>query len=511
MTRWIPWAFVAAGLLSAGCSKPVEGGGIDQTSATGAGGSDPGSGGAAPTSGGAGGGGGQGGQGAGTAGPCGIDCSTIQTPACFEAVCDEASGTCAIVPTPSEPCDDGLFCTVNDACSPTGVCVGGGDNDCEMQAGECEVVVCSEANDSCALGPKANGSTCTSDDLCIVNATCQAGQCVGASKDCFFYPVPDSCKVGACNPATGNCEAVAGNEGVACSDSGDLCMVGKTCQGGFCVNGTPKNCSAFTTGCNNGLCDPGTGSCYAEPVPPGGTCAESTDACNVGVCDAAGQCIPVPANDGAACDDGNACTIGEICGSGTCAGGQTGSYTVYFTETFASNAAGWTFVAGQTSATPPVSYQDWAIGPAVAWSSGTYQDPAQDHSPTADNGLAGVVIGGTPQKVIRSMNYLESPVINTDVPGPVHLEFWRFLQSDYTPYMQNSIEVYNGTSWVVVWQSGSSPGVKDTAWTKITHDLTAHKNANMKIRFGFNIGSTGVFTVGSWSVDDVVIANAICN
>jgi hypothetical protein len=32
----------------------------------------------------------------------------------------------------------------------------------------------------------------------------------------------------------------------------------------------------------------------------------------------------------------------------------------------------------------------------------------------------------------------------------------------------------------------------------------------MKIRFGFDVGSSGVFTVSSWNVDDVVVANKVC-
>jgi len=511
MTRWIPWAIAAAGLLSAGCSKAVEGGGVGGSGPAGAGGSDQGNGGAQPASGAGGHGGGAGGD-SGPVGSCGIDCSTIQTPDCFTAVCEESSGTCVIVPTPDAPCDDGLFCTVNDACSDSGVCQGGGDNDCGMEGGDCEVVVCSEAGDSCALGPKANDTPCVASDLCQVNATCQGGQCVGAAKDCFFFPVPDTCKVGVCNPATGQCEASAGNDGAACSDSGDLCMTSKTCQGGFCVGGTPKDCSSFTTGCNNGLCDPGTGLCYSEPVAPGGTCAEASDDCNIGVCDAAGQCIPIATNDGSTCDDGNACTLGETCLSGACQGGQAGGYVVYFNETFSSNVAGWTFVPGMTSATPPAPIQDWGIGPATVSSGGWgCADPAADHTPTTDNGLAGVVIGGHAQKVIHTANYLESPVINTNVAGPVYLELWRWLTSDYAPYMQNFIEVYNGTTWTVVWQSAGSPGINDCQWTKLSYDITAHKSANMKIRVGFTVGSSGVFTAGSWNVDDIVIANAICN
>jgi hypothetical protein len=205
--------------------------------------------------------------------------------------------------------------------------------------------------------------------------------------------------------------------------------------------------------------------------------------------------------DAMACDDGNSCTMGETCLAGACQGGVAGNYVVYFSETFASNAAGWTLDT------------EWQIGPATASVGPAYgnQDPAQDHTATADNGVAGVVIGGFANKVVHPLYYLTSPVIDTNVMGPVYLEFWRWLNSDYVPYMKNTIDVYNGSTWVNVWSSAGPPAVQDAMWTKVAHDLTAYKNASMRVRFGFDVESAGVFTVSSWNVDDVVIANASCN
>jgi hypothetical protein len=93
----------------------------------------------------------------------------------------------------------------------------------------------------------------------------------------------------------------------------------------------------------------------------------------------------------------------------------------------------------------------------------------------------------------------------------VYLEYWRMLSSDYTPYMQNDIEVYNGSSWITVFATQGFPGAADSTWTKFTYDITAHKNANMRIRWGYLIGQTsGTYTAASWSVDDVLVSSAIC-
>ncbi|REJ46934.1 MAG: hypothetical protein DWQ51_21375 [Microcystis wesenbergii TW10] len=71
--------------------------------------------------------------------------------------------------------------------------------------------------------------------------------------------------------------------------------------------------------------------------------------------------------------------------------------------------------------------------------------------------------------------------------------------------MQNTVEIFNGSSWVNLWSSGGSPGVQDNAWTPQQFDISAHKSASTQIRFGFNVGSTGAWTVSSWNVDDVKI------
>lgn len=561
MARWTQLGaagLVTAGLSVFGCATSVGLEGAGGSSSEGGGGDEPSTSGS----------GGMGGAGGVDLSPCPDDCSAVPVEPCMMAVCNEETLACDVVPSPKDtPCDDGLFCTVGEACEE-GVCGEGYQNTCGMNPDMCSIVTCSEATKACAMKAGPDGLECDDGggDLCTVNRVCKGGVCQGVAKDCFFAPVPDECYEGVCNPATGDCEPMPGNDGEPCSGSGDLCMVQKTCSDGQCVGGFPKDCSGLTNGCNLGTCDPADGSCYQEPIPPGGECAEATDECNTGICDmvgncvatpnpgvacpsqtnecnsgvcdasgacaavptpgvacpsatnvcndgfcsAAGVCTPSATNDGAACDDGNSCTMGEACAAGACAGGVVGNYVVYFSEPFESNAAGWTFPAVQAG-----QVNEWAIGPAKASFSGgsAYgnEDPAMDHTPSVDNGIAGVVLGGYAAEVVHPQHYIESPPINVDVPGSVYLELWRWLNSDYTPYMKNTIDVWNGSAWVNIWATGGSPPVQDAAWTHVSYDITAFKNAALKVRFGFDIQSSGVFTVSSWNVDDVVIANSVCN
>lgn len=496
--RWCVGAAICAVAVLPGCAAdvvPIDDDGAGGAGATAAGGSD------------ANGGAGGEGAGGGNVGPCGMDCSTLSTPACFEGRCNEGQypgpvNSCVVVPSDAGvACDDGMFCTVTDTCDGAGVCVGSGDNDCGMPAAECEEIVCDEAAKSCNAQP-TNGQSCTPNDLCQVGGTCQNGLCVGSPKDCFFAPVPNECHVAVCNPANGMCEPEPGNDGESCVDPNELCTDGKTCSAGSCVGGGPKDCSALTVQCVEGVCDPSTGQCVATPLQPGELCSAATDACNQGICDMSGICQPTPANEGGACEDGNPCTGGETCSGGVCGGGTTIPKTTYFFEDFANNSAGWTLGT------------EWQIGSAVAspqTASCGSGDPGTDHTPTADNGVAGVVIGGNAAQSVHGYYYLTSPTIDTSAAtGSVWLGYWRYLNSDYTRFMNNRVEVFDGATWHVLWESGPSPGIRDSAWTQHAYDMSAYKSSQFRVRFGFEIGSTGVFACSSWNLDDVEIANVIC-
>lgn len=193
--------------------------------------------------------------------------------------------------------------------------------------------------------------------------------------------------------------------------------------------------------------------------------------------------------------------IGNSQGIGTIQNDDTSSITNLLTEDFSDNTGGWTLGS------------EWQIGSATTSSGQQYgnPDPGVDNTATADNGIAGVVIGGNASQSLHDFYYLTSPVVNTNVAGNISLEFARWLNSDYAPYMQNSVEVFDGSNWVPIWQSGADPGVQDSSWNQQLFDITAYKNANTQVRFGFQVGSNGVYSVSSWNLDDVKIVSDSSN
>jgi len=173
---------------------------------------------------------------------------------------------------------------------------------------------------------------------------------------------------------------------------------------------------------------------------------------------------------------------------------------VLFTEPFANNSQGWTL--GTT----------WEIGPAKA-STGQVlgnPDPATDHSPGNDNGVAGVVIGGNVPNTTHPAYYLESPEIDTSAAGGVKLYFQRWLNSDFTPGAA-TIDVYDGSKWVTIWPlTTPPPPITDSAWTAQALDLSQYSNSKLKLRFGYAAVFTGP-TVSGWNIDDVQVVDSSCN
>jgi hypothetical protein len=164
-------------------------------------------------------------------------------------------------------------------------------------------------------------------------------------------------------------------------------------------------------------------------------------------------------------------------------------------ETFDDNSAGW------------VLGNDWQIGAATAGCN----DPSVDADGVAGGGVAGVELGGCAPTVIHPTYYLTSPVFYPFAYDTLQLDFARWLRSDYTPYMQSVVQVFDGSSWQTVWSTGGPPGVYDTAWTDQSFDLSPYLGSSMQVRFGFSIGSNSVFSVGSWNLDNVAICGVLSN
>ncbi len=263
---------------------------------------------------------------------------------CTEAVCDLSTDSCEVVPLANDtPCDNGLFCTVNDSCQD-GVCQEGQPRNCADAEGSCQTGVCDEATNSCLGDPVADGTACDDGNFCTVNTQCVAGQCSeGQPRDCS--DAGDQCNVGVCDEVAGECVPDPVADGTGCDD-GQYCTVNNLCIAGSCTSGTPRDCSGLGDQCNDGYCSESAESCLSQPANVGQSCDDDLyctintactsdgycegdprdcsyldEECQYGVCDEGAEaCVSENEPDGTGCDDDLYCTVDNACVAGVCEG-----------------------------------------------------------------------------------------------------------------------------------------------------------------------------------------------
>jgi hypothetical protein len=129
-------------------------------------------------------------------------------------------------------CNDGNMCTQSDACV-AGACAGANPVVCAA-LDQCHMAgTCNPGTGLCSSPAMADGTGCNDGNMCTQSDTCMAGACVGAN--------PVSCKAldqchsgGQCDPATGACSNPVKADGARC-DIDDLCVENAICIEGVCV------------------------------------------------------------------------------------------------------------------------------------------------------------------------------------------------------------------------------------------------------------------------------------
>ncbi len=158
------------------------------------------------------------------------DCSALDD-ACNQGRCDPLDGACIAEPAnEGQPCDDGLACSLGDrclegACQPTGLV------DCSALDDTCLAGVCQEPDGQCVTQPANQGQPCDDDLFCTVDDACDQGDCRGSPRAC---PDPlDPCQLPVCDEDADQCDQEPAEDGTPCDDQNN-CTGGDACQAGVC-------------------------------------------------------------------------------------------------------------------------------------------------------------------------------------------------------------------------------------------------------------------------------------
>ncbi len=150
----------------------------------------------------------------------------------------------------------------------------------------------------------------------------------------------------------------------------------------------------------------------------------------------------------------------------------------------------------------------WAFG-APNGSGGTYHgypDPANAH--TGAN-VYGVNLNGDYSTTVGGPHYLTTGPIDCTGHFAVALRYYRWLNTDYPPYVYATIEVSNnGMDWTSVWSNASQGTITDNAWTLCSYNLgtTADNQPTVYIRWGYKVGSYA-WAYSGWNIDDVQVVS----
>ncbi len=135
-------------------------------------------------------------------------------------------------------CDDGKYCTLNDACT-AGVCSGAA-RDCSDGVA-CTVDSCNEDIDACVNTPNNalcdNGVYCDGAETCDAILGCQAGTPVNCNDG-------NECTIDSCNESLKACENISVADNTTCTNG--VCCSG-TCQTGITQCPTAVKCWSGTT------------------------------------------------------------------------------------------------------------------------------------------------------------------------------------------------------------------------------------------------------------------------
>lgn len=234
--------------------------------------------------------------------PVVVDCSVAPT-LCGMApgTCNPADGGCRFAPVNTgAPCDDNNVCTADTECQLDGHCGGGipavtcnappGNAACYASPG-----TCNPQDGGCSYAFTTN--PCDDGVNCTVNDVCANGVCAGQPKVCFQNR---QCwlDAGMCIEADGGCEFDTEPNGTSCDD-GNGCTQTDQCNNGACIGSSPKSCLPQNACQGLGSCDSTTGDCTNPTCPPRNEC-ETAGTCLGLVCGSY-----TPTNNGGLCNSGS--------------------------------------------------------------------------------------------------------------------------------------------------------------------------------------------------------------
>lgn len=144
----------------------------------------------------------------------------------------------------------------------------------------------------------------------------------------------------------------------------------------------------------------------------------------------------------------------------------------------------------------------WEFGTPLGGGGTQHGNPDPTAGATGTNVL-GVNLAGDYSTSPGGPYYVTSSPVDLTGISSVSLRFSRWLNSDYPPYVANSVEASNnGTDWTVVWEGSGE--MTDNAWSEQELDISAIADDQpaVQVRWGYQVG-TAAWAYSGWNIDDI--------
>jgi hypothetical protein len=139
-------------------------------------------------------------------------------------------------------------------------------------------------------------------------------------------------------------------------------------------------------------------------------------------------------------------------------------------------------------------------------------DPTVDHSPGADNFVAGndlTSVDGDYEANLAETYWLTSPIIDCSGFADVQLSYWRWLGIERNQYDHVYLQVFNGTDWVPIWGNGGVT-LDENLWRQFVIDVSQQADGNPQFQIRFGMGPTdNSYQYCGWNIDDVSIRGRV--
>ncbi len=171
--------------------------------------------------------------------------------ACHAAACDEAADACTLPAlADGDPCDDHDLCTTRDQCA-AGTCAGHDPVVCAAPSACHAPGACLPSTGLCTYTALADGSPCDDGAFCTTDDACEGGACTRSSpRDCSA--LEGACLAPSCDEAGDTCVALSLPEGTPCGnprrcaegvvEEADACNAA-----GACVDRGVRSCAPYAT------------------------------------------------------------------------------------------------------------------------------------------------------------------------------------------------------------------------------------------------------------------------